>query len=259
MRVLRMSRDRISGLRRAPGFRRIDHQIWVARCAWRSALCRLFLNQLVRKVRRTGRLHGLEELFRLTREGFHGVLYPVQNRSEILALLELVRAENPRRILEIGTATGGTLFLFSRVAADDATLASIDLPGGPGGDGEPAWKVPLYPAFALPGQRVELIRDDSHDARILARTRQLFGDEPIDFLFIDGDHSYEGVKRDFEMYGPLVRPGGIIAFHDITYIAQVGQFWDELKAQGLATREFLGDRGQVFGIGVVRKGDPRGE
>jgi len=39
--------------------------------------------------------------------------------------------------------------------------------------------------------------------------------EPLDFLFIDGDHTYEGVKRDFEMYSPLVRNGGIIAFHDI--------------------------------------------
>jgi len=36
-----------------------------------------------------------------------------------------------------------------------------------------------------------------------------------DFLFIDGDHTYEGVEGDFEMYSPLVRRGGIIAFHDI--------------------------------------------
>jgi predicted O-methyltransferase YrrM len=40
-------------------------------------------------------------------------------------------------------------------------------------------------------------------------------DNKVDFLFIDADHSYEGVKKDFEMYSPLVRKGGIIAFHDI--------------------------------------------
>jgi hypothetical protein len=33
-------------------------------------------------------------------------------------------------------------------------------------------------------------------------------------LFIDGDHRYEGVRRDFEMYSPLVGAGGLIAFHD---------------------------------------------
>jgi predicted O-methyltransferase YrrM len=36
-----------------------------------------------------------------------------------------------------------------------------------------------------------------------------------DFLFIDGDHTYQGVKQDFQMYSPLVKKGGIVAFHDI--------------------------------------------
>ena len=36
----------------------------------------------------------------------------------------------------------------------------------------------------------------------------------IDGLFIDGDHSIEGCARDFNSYGPLVRPGGFVAFHD---------------------------------------------
>jgi cephalosporin hydroxylase len=38
--------------------------------------------------------------------------------------------------------------------------------------------------------------------------------ESIDFLFIDGDHSYQGVLTDWLLYAPLVRSGGIIAFHD---------------------------------------------
>lgn len=38
--------------------------------------------------------------------------------------------------------------------------------------------------------------------------------EPIDFMFIDADHSYEGVKRDWEMWSRKMRPGGLIALHD---------------------------------------------
>ena len=34
------------------------------------------------------------------------------------------------------------------------------------------------------------------------------------FLLIDADHSYEGVRRDFEAWSPLVAPGGLIVFHD---------------------------------------------
>ena len=39
-------------------------------------------------------------------------------------------------------------------------------------------------------------------------------DIKIDLLFIDGDHSYEGVKKDFELYSKLLSPSGIISIHD---------------------------------------------
>ena len=60
--------------------------------------------------------------------------------------------------------------------------------------------------------------------------------EKLDYLFIDADHTYSGVQCDFEMYSPLVRSGGIVAFHDIvTYKheteCQVERFWDEIKHQ----------------------------
>ncbi len=42
-------------------------------------------------------------------------------------------------------------------------------------------------------------------------------DKPISFLWIDGDHRYEGVKKDFDLWSPFVIEGGTIAFHDSTY------------------------------------------
>lgn len=39
--------------------------------------------------------------------------------------------------------------------------------------------------------------------------------EPIDFLFIDADHSYDGLARDWQDWAPKVRPGGKIALHDV--------------------------------------------
>ncbi len=41
-----------------------------------------------------------------------------------------------------------------------------------------------------------------------------FEDNSLDFVFIDGDHTYEAVKVDFEMYFPKVRHGGLIFMHD---------------------------------------------
>ena len=38
--------------------------------------------------------------------------------------------------------------------------------------------------------------------------------DKIDFLFIDGDHHYEGVKKDWDLYSPLLKSGSIVDFHD---------------------------------------------
>jgi predicted O-methyltransferase YrrM len=180
-----------------------------------------------------------------------------QVREEIRAVLELIEREPPHRVLEIGTFEGGTLLLFARVAASDAVLVSLDLPGTGFGVGYPPRQKRLYRAFAFDGQTVHPVRKDSHEISTLELVVQLLGAE-IDFLFIDGDHSYEGVKRDYEMYGPLVRPGGLIAFHDIvgsdvSLVGGVPRFWAEVKARYFDVYEFVNDRSQRgYGIGVVR-------
>ena len=62
----------------------------------------------------------------------------VQEPREILALYRAVCAACPRCVIEIGTALGGTLYLWTQAAAADALVISIDLPGGPFGGGYPA-------------------------------------------------------------------------------------------------------------------------
>lgn len=185
---------------------------------------------------------------------------PQQVRSEIRALVERLQALKPATVLEIGTARGGTLFLFSRIATADAHLISVDLPFGQFGGGYPGWRAGLYRNFALPPQRITLLRQDSHDARTVREVSHAFGERPVDFLFIDGDHSYDGVKADYEMYGPLVRPGGLIAFHDIVPgdAAEVGgvpAFWQDLKTREHGRRpvsEFVESWQQGgFGIGLL--------
>jgi predicted O-methyltransferase YrrM len=210
----------------------------------------LFFGRLVDWTKRTGPIEDLDVLVKLAARGFWHAITPIQNPREILALLRILKQASPQRILEIGTASGGTLFLFTRIAAADAQLVSIDLPGGPGGGGYPSWKIPLYEGFPLPGQRLELIRADSHDPAVLSHVASLVGDRGFDFLFIDGDHSYDGVKRDFEMYGSLVNPTGLIAFHDIDYSRDVRRFWDEVKV-GRRFQEIRDDHGQTFGIGLI--------
>lgn len=181
---------------------------------------------------------------------------PSQIKHEIAKLLEIFKELDPKLILEIGTAAGGTLFLFSRITDPEATIISVDLPGGAFGGGYPEWKMPLFKGFAKNGQIIKLLRADSHNAETLDLVKTALGDRLIDFLFIDGDHTYEGVKNDFNMYSPLVRKGGIIAFHDIAEHppetgCKVNMFWNEIK-NNYKHFEIIEDRKQNWaGIGVI--------
>lgn len=135
---------------------------------------------------------------------------------------------------------------------------SIDLPGGRWGNGYPFYRIPLYHLFAARGQKMVLFRGDSHETTIRDRLSKQLAGKSIDLLFIDGDHSYEGVKKDFEMYGGLVRSGGMIAFHDIfpqpqDPTVEVHKFWNEIKS----LYEYVEIADPVedyrYGIGVIVK------
>jgi len=191
-------------------------------------------------------------------------IVPIQVRSELRALLGVLERTPPKTVLEIGTAYGGTLFLLTRVSHPDAILVSVDLPidDSPAerparfGGGNYAPRKPLYQSFARDEQRVVFLAADSHSPRTLAKIRQVLAGRELDLLFIDGDHSLEGVRRDFEMYAPLVRDGGIIALHDIVDgpeedVGGVPEFWRSLRH--LETTELVEDREQGgYGIGIVR-------
>lgn len=84
------------------------------------------------------------------------------------------------------------------------------------------------------------INKDSNDPGTVETLKGLLLNRPIDYLFIDGGHKYEEVKKDFALYAPLVRDGGIVGFHDVALEGlnadghswwdiglQVKKFWDE--------------------------------
>lgn len=191
----------------------------------------------------------------------------VQKVPELEGLIGLVRERRPRTVVEIGTDRGGTLFAWCRLADPEALLVSIDLPGGLFGGGY-SWREArrFRHFFAQPGQTIHTIRRDSHDPKTVRRLERLLSGRHVDFLLIDGDHTYEGAKRDWELYEPFVAPGGLIALHDILphdYQAErekpveVDRLWQELAArhQTVVLSEPNDDRGygRWGGIGVVFK------
>lgn len=179
---------------------------------------------------------------------------PLQDRAEFVELADLIAGRELKNVLEIGTFRGGTLFVFARLSQSDATLISLDLPSSRFGTLSRRIQEPLFKRFTRGEQRLLLLREDSHAEQTRSKVAGALKG-PLDFLFIDGDHTYEGVKADFQMYSPFVRKGGMIGFHDIAEHPQrdfgVTRFWNETKDR-FKHREIINSRAsEAMGIGVL--------
>jgi predicted O-methyltransferase YrrM len=185
-----------------------------------------------------------------------------QKLSELESLIALVRERKPHTVVEIGTFKGGSLWAWCQIADPSALIVSIDLPKGMFGGGYTRWQGRRFRRYSGPEQDLRLLRRNSQSPSTVSEVERLLDGRQIDFLMIDGDHLYEGVKRDWELYEPFVAPDGLIALHDILEhaeqpLCQVDQLWGEL-APGRETAEFTDPdedwgHGQWGGIGVVFK------
>ena len=115
------------------------------------------------------------------------------------------------QLVEIGVWHGVTTRRLRSAMARDAVLWAVD-PYPVGRLGFNAQQVIAHREVAKVGNgSVRWVRLTGVEA---ARRRTIEGAPPADFVFIDGDHSYRGLRGDWEAWSPLVAPGGVIALHD---------------------------------------------
>lgn len=187
------------------------------------------------------------------------ILKASQKEKELNMLIDFLMGRRLNSIFEIGCHKGGTLYLWCRLGSGSAKIVTIDLVfKRKNGTRDSEEVIRQISKYRTRRQKLHFMVKDSHSDETRRDLEIFLNGDKLDFLFIDGDHSYEGVKSDFEMYFGLVNDGGIIAFHDIVSgnyasVGEVPRFWNEIKSK-FEHREFVADwRQGGFGIGVIIK------
>lgn len=150
-------------------------------------------------------------------------------------LFGLVREMKAKKVIEIGRYKGGSTLLIAAAMGGEGEFWSIDI-----GDKEARlhdgslsrpFDAQIGDTFAGLGLQVNLLVGDSRTLEV--------DTEEVDLVFIDGDHSYEGVKNDFERFGKRVQIGGAVLFDDAF---DEGLFKTHSDTVGRVVQEILNER-----------------
>lgn len=178
-----------------------------------------------------------------------------QNPYELSKFVELLQAEKVSSYLEIGARHGDTFFDVMRSLPRGSRGLAVDMPGGNWGTHKSRTHLlRVCSELSKLGYQVECLFANS---QLDATAEMIAAHGAFDAALIDGDHLYEGVKRDWDLYQRCAR---IVAFHDIAGDGQtqrrtnlpveVPRLWSEIKASNLRHVEFI-DTDSCMGIGVV--------
>lgn len=154
-------------------------------------------------------------------------------------------AEPAELSLDIGVASGGqTVFLRDYYAC--ATTITVDLGAHPDAH---HWKRIKQ---SMNSRHLLEIIDDSHSARVREQLLPYKG--KIDFAFVDGDHSYRGLRKDVFLVRELLRPGALMALHDILEVADCKRVHEEMLRSEIF--DHVKDFTSKFGISLWRLKQP---
>lgn len=175
-----------------------------------------------------------------------------QNLEEIDTLIGMMRTRKVRKFLEIGSRYGGSLWRIAKSLPKPAFVASIDKPADHSG------QLSLEDCVARIrnelGHQTQLYLGNSRKPSIVSSVAAL---GPLDAIFIDADHSIEGVTSDWMNYGKMAP---LVAFHDIAWRPRedgnwkgidVPVLWTILKRRYPDTHLEIVAQNSRKGIGVI--------
>lgn len=181
----------------------------------------------------------------------------LQDPAEIDAFIKLMKSENVKSYLEIGSKFGGSLWRVAKSMPKGSRIVSVDLPHGDTSfkESQPHLEA-CVKQLKMEGYDAHLFLGDSTDPEIVAKVTEL---GPFDACLIDANHTEPYVRQDWANYGSLSR---IVAFHDIAWVLgrhqpskkfpiQVAKVWNEVKKDYPHREIRLCHTGEDNGFGVL--------
>ena len=163
----------------------------------------------------------------------------------------LIRETKPKVFVELGTHFGFSYFVACQTIEEmNLSTSCYAVDHWEGDKYTSLYDDSVYNSVVVLNQKYahfsQLVRKSFLDARS-------YIPDPIDLLHIDGLHTYEAVKEDFESWLPKMHKDGIVLLHDIHVRRSdfgVYRFWAEVKKE-FQTIEFVGS----YGLGVIFLGE----
>lgn len=163
----------------------------------------------------------------------------IQFPQDIIAIQEIVWRVRPQLIIETGIARGGSLILHAsllELIGGEGMVCGIDIDIRP----HNRTAIESHPL----ARRVRLIEGSSTDEHVVEQARALARDSAPVMVILDSDHRYQHVRRELDLYAPLVTAGSYLVVLDtiIEHFPE-GYFsnreWDVGNNPAIAVREFL--------------------
>lgn len=186
----------------------------------------------------------------------------LQDEVEINNLIRnFYKPLKPRMVLEIGSLYGGSLWKWMQNSERGTKIVSLDkIPDNELHSMEDVLEARrLWSGWAnLAGVDLVKMTGNSNEYEVCQWVKNY---APFDFIFVDGGHDEKTVNTDWNLYYPMLRDGGVIAFHDIAYgfenkhCIEVGAWWRQMKKAGMFGNDVteIIRTPEKWGIGVIRK------
>jgi glycosyltransferase involved in cell wall biosynthesis len=166
--------------------------------------------------------------------------YSAQNGDELVWIVDKVKKLTPQAILEIGVESGGTMKIWEELLPQNKGSLLIGLDLSP----NMQWDITKSKVS------VTVIKGDAHTSEVLQQVSELLNGRKLDFIFIDSEHTPQAACLETETYRQLLKPCGVIGYHDINDIKAYLDTLDQSRVERYIKQPPYSDFGRQNSPGI---------